>query len=135
LIATVILLAGLYRYGMNQAEIQYTTIRGQELIKEEKFQEAYSLLSTAIVNENSPNNDLLLLLSATEIELRKFDQAEQHLQQIISNDDSIHQAHYFLAVLYINTGEISLAEEAITNALKYEPTNEGYKSFKNSIQN
>ncbi|QGQ47267.1 rhomboid family intramembrane serine protease [Metabacillus sediminilitoris] len=135
LIATVILLVGFYRYGMNQAEIQYTTIRGQELIKEEKFQEAYSLLSNAIVNENSANNDLLLLLSVTEIELRKFDQAEQHLQQIISNDDSIHQAHYFLAVLYINIGEISLAEEAIANALKYEPTNEGYKSFKNSIHN
>jgi rhomboid protease GluP len=134
LVATVIMFVVFYRYGMNHTEVQYSALRGQELLQEEKYQEAYTYLNEAISSDHS-SNDLLFLLSVTEIELRKYDQAKQHLQQIISQDETYHKAHYSLAILYANTGEISLAKDAVNKALQYDPTNENYKSFKDSINN
>jgi rhomboid protease GluP len=73
------------------------------------------------------------LLSVAEIELRKYDQAMQHLKQIISDDESYHRAHFNLGILYANTGETALALEEVNKALEYDPTNEDYKAFKYQI--
>jgi rhomboid protease GluP len=132
---TIIFLIGLTRYGFVQAEeqyLQYTALQGQELIQAEKYEEAYTYLNEAIKTGNS-SNDSLFLLSVAEIELRKYDQAMQHLKQIISDDESYHRAHFNLGILYANTGETALALEEVNKALEYDPTNEDYKAFKDQI--
>lgn len=135
LAATITLLVVLYGYGISQTEeqhSQYTALQGQELIQDEKYEEAYTYLNEAIKTDNS-SNDLLFLLSVSEIELEKYDQAVEHLQQIISDDKSYHQAHFNLSILYANKGDISLALEEVNKALEYDPTNEEYKSFKEQL--
>ncbi|MGM0874260.1 MAG: rhomboid family intramembrane serine protease [Bacillota bacterium] len=132
---TIILLVGLSRYGFGQAEeqySQYTALQGQELIQAEKYEEAYTYLYEAIKTGNS-TNDSLFLLSVAEIELSKYDQAMQHLKQIISDDDSYHQAHFYLGILYANTGETGLAIVEVNKALEHDPTNEDYKAFKDQL--
>jgi rhomboid protease GluP len=132
---TIIFLIGLTRYGFVQAEeqyLQYTALQGQELLQAEKYEEAYTYLNEAIKTGNS-SNDSLFLLSVAEIELRKYDQAMQHLKQIISDDESYHRAHFYLGILYANTGETALALEEVNKALEYDPTNEDYKAFKDQI--
>ncbi|MBZ5749738.1 rhomboid family intramembrane serine protease [Metabacillus rhizolycopersici] len=137
LVATIFLMIGLYRYGIGHAEVQYseyTIVKGQELIQAEKYEEAYSYLNEAINGEKT-SNDHLFLLSVAEIELKKYDQAIHHLQQIISTDDTYHQAHYNLAVLYANGGDMTLAKEAVGKALEHDPTNETYQAFRNQLIN
>jgi rhomboid protease GluP len=133
--ATIILLVGLYRYGIGHAKEQYpqyTALQGQGLIQAEKYDEAYTLLNDAVNTDNS-SNDILFLLSVAEIELRKYDQAIEHLLQIISDDETYHQAHFNLAILYANEGKSSLALEEVNKALEYDPSNENYKAFKEKI--
>jgi rhomboid protease GluP len=125
----------LYRYGISHAEGQYaeyTTLKGQELIQAEKYEEAYSYLNESINGEKT-SNDHLFLLSVAEIELKKYDQAIRHLQQIISTDDTYHQAHYNLAVLYANGGDMTLAKEEVGKALEHDPTNENYQAFRDKL--
>ncbi|MGM7721127.1 rhomboid family intramembrane serine protease [Metabacillus sp. Hm71] len=133
--ATIALLGGMIQYGLKDAKdqhSQYMALQGQELIQDEKYDEAYSYLSEA-VKTNNDSNDILFLLSVAEIELKKYDQAKDHLKQIVANDDTYHQAHYNLSVLYANEGNISLALEQVNKALELDPSNENYQAFKEKI--
>lgn len=71
---TCFLFLGLYQYGINQAENQYPeykAMKGQELIQNEEYEEAYTYLQEAISNEKS-SNDVLFLLSVAAIQLKKI---------------------------------------------------------------
>lgn len=135
LIITVALLIGLILYGMDQSKAQYSEYRamkGQELIQNEEFEEAYTYLHEAISSDQS-SNDILFLLSVAAIQLKKYDEATEHLQQVISNDDSYHQAHFNLAVLYANQNKLELAQEQVSKALEFDPDNENYKAFQDEL--
>lgn len=134
-VGAIILLGGLYQYGLTETEeqySQYTAIQGNKLIQAEKYDEAYAYLNKALSKDKS-SNDVLFLLSIAEFELEKYDQAKSHLHQITSNDDTYHQAHYNLAVIYINGGETTTALAEVNKALEYDPTNEDYKNLKNKM--
>ncbi len=134
-IATALLFIILYRYGYPQAKeqySQYTAMQGQEMIQDNKYDEAYDYLNNAISN-NTRSNDIIFMLSVAEIGIGKFDEALKHLQEVVENDDSYHQAHFNLALLYVNTGNSSEALNHINKALQYDPENENYKTLKNEI--
>nr|WP_281730495.1 tetratricopeptide repeat protein [Metabacillus endolithicus] len=120
---------------MDQSKAQYSEYRamkGQELIQNEEFEEAYTYLQEAISSDQT-SNDILFLLSVAAIQLEKYDEAAEHLQQVVSNDDSYHQAHFNLAVLYANQNKLDLALEQVSKALEYDPNNENYKAFQNEL--
>lgn len=135
LIGTVILLFGLFQYGIRQAKEQYpeyVAMKGQELIQNEKFEEAYTYLNESI-SANYQTNDVMFLASVAAIQLQKYDEAFEYLQKIISVDESYHPAHYYLALLYANQQNIDGAIEEVTKALKYDPNNEQYQALKDEL--
>ncbi|KKI88652.1 hypothetical protein WQ54_30955 [Bacillus sp. SA1-12] len=135
IVLTVALMAVMVQNGLKDAKdqhSQYMVLQGQELIQGEKYEEAYTYLNKAI-KTNNDSNDVLFLLSVTEIELKKYDQAMGHLKQIIADDDTYHQAHYNLGVLYANAGNMSLALEQVNKALEHDPSNDNYLAFKERI--
>ncbi len=134
-VGTVSLFVGLYQYGMNQAKAQYpeySAIQGQELLQSEQFEEAYEFLHKSIEEGNS-SNDVLFLLSAASIQLQKYDEAKGYLEQIITDDDSYHQAHYNLALLYANENEFDRAVNEVETALEYDPSNTKYQALRDEL--
>jgi len=135
MIGTIVLLFCLFQYGMNQAKEQYSeyvAIKGQELIQNEKFEEAYTYLEESISADHT-SNDILFLVSVAAIQLQKYDEAIEYLEKIISDDDSYHQAHYYLALLYANQQNIDQAIEEVKKALKYDPSNTKYQALEDEM--
>ncbi|WP_175639772.1 rhomboid family intramembrane serine protease [Metabacillus schmidteae] len=135
IIGSLVLLLGLYQFGMNQAEEQYpeyVALKGQELIQDEKFEDAYNYLHES-VSADYKTNDVMFLFSVAAIQLQKYDEAIDYLQQIISDDDSYHPAHYNLAILYANQQNNDQALEEVNQALKYDPNNKQYQALKDEL--
>ncbi len=134
-IVTLGLLNGLYQFGMSETESQspqYTLMRAQEFIEAQDYESAYTYLSNANKEvNNSPN--ILFQLSVVEIELGKYDEAIKHLEQITKIDDTFHEAHYNLAVLYAQGGNLDLALQKVNKALQYDSTNEQYNQLKQQL--
>lgn len=135
IVGTVVLIFGLFQYGMSQAKEQYPdyiALQGQELIQNEKFEEAYQYLSKSI-SDNHNSNEVIFLASVAAIQLQKYDEAIDYLERIIKVDDSYHQAHYNLALLYANQQNSDQAIEEVTKALKYDPDNKKYQALKDEL--
>jgi len=73
------------------------------------------------------------LLSYTEIKLEKLEDARTHLQKVIELNPDFHEAHYNLALVYLNENQLDLAKEHATKALDLRPNQKEYKELVGKI--
>lgn len=137
LLGTIILLGSLLAYGFAHPNVildeQSMLIMSQDYIQKEEYHKAYSLLTDEDYEKPS-SAEYYFLLSYTEIKLNKLDDAKKHLIKTIELDPSFDEAHYNLALLYLDEKNYDKAKKHFKKALDIEPKNEKYQEFYDKVK-
>lgn len=134
---TVIAITGLVNYGFNEptrlVNNQSTLILAQEYIKNEKYDQASSLLSEYAKNRDA-SAEVYLLLAFAEIQTDELIKAKEHLHIAIDKKSNFHEAYYYLAVIYLNEGNLHEATKYASMANEIMPNQEDYQKILNIIR-
>lgn len=118
LTGTILLIGGVFWNGIGAGSLSWDidTVNGvaQEKISNEQWKDAEELL-TPVVKDGSPNAYTYFYLSFAEIKQEKLTAAEEHLRLAIKEDEDFHEAHYNLALILLDGGQM---EEAFIHAKK-----------------
>lgn len=106
----------------------------KDQIEENKIEDAYETLYKAL-NGDTGSIELYFYLSFVEINLGKFEDAKHHLETLTKMAPYIHEAHFNLALVYLQLEEPEKAKLSIERALQEEPSNQSYIDLLNEIEN
>lgn len=127
----------LIQYGFTHPEavLDETSIlmMSQEYMEEADYDKAYKMLSE-VKEEEGLSAQYYFLLSYTEIKLGKLNDAEDSLLKAIELEPSFHEAHYNLALIYLEHGEVEKAKEQASKAVELDPDNKEYSNLLNQIK-
>ena len=84
----------------------------QELIQDEKYQQAISELDKAL-RDDPDNADMLNLMAYSHRKLKHFDIALDYYQQALQIEPEHRGANEYLGELYLQTGQLDKAEERL----------------------
>ncbi|WP_209125373.1 rhomboid family intramembrane serine protease [Alkalihalobacillus sp. BA299] len=136
-IIVVILGYGLFTFGMiNDQKAGEPMIHlqfAQELLEEEEYEEAYSLL-LSLEERNLDLPEYYFLLGFTEVHLRNLKDAEKNFIRTVELRPEFHEAHYNLALIYVQIDETEKAFQAVNQALIYSPEKEPYVQLKEKLK-
>ncbi len=106
--------------------------RVQEQIENGDFKAAYDTLSQ-FVSEGKGDAVSYFQLAYAEVQLQRYDDARKHLEKAVFLDPDFHEAHFNLALIYFDQGDIDNAQE---HALKAEELSdqEKYRDFLKKIE-
>ncbi|WP_174734127.1 rhomboid family protein [Mesobacillus harenae] len=123
-----------YGYGdtTKMVDRQSILVLAQQHIQEERYDDAYRLLTSYLEEENE-SEEVLFLLSFTEIKLGNLDEARSHLHKVIELDPEFHEAQYNLALVYLEQSNPDQALIYSKNAIQLEPDNKEYQDLLNRI--
>ena len=139
LAVVLILVAGsvaLIVYGFNKQldsnfDVTLSTL-AQEYIELGEKTKAEAVLTNAVsANSDSPN--AYFLLGNLSIDKNDYEKAQQYYMQTIEKNQQFHQAHYNLALTYLQQGMVPQAKEHIAIALEIEPSESSYQELKKEI--
>ncbi|MDF1510548.1 rhomboid family intramembrane serine protease [Robertmurraya sp. DFI.2.37] len=132
---TLVVAGGMLRYGFeNPKQVLDETsvlVLAQDYLEKERFTDAYRLLID-FPNSDESSAQYYFLLSFSEIKLEKFDEAEKSLLKAIEVEPNFHEAHYNLALVYLQKQEIAKAKEHAEKAVEINPTDE-YRQLLNQF--
>jgi rhomboid protease GluP len=132
LLLTILLSSGILRYGYANptAVVDETSIlvMTQEYIEKENYDEAYRLLVDFSKVEDL-SAQYYFLLSYTEIKLDKLGEAEASLLKVIELEPRFHEAHYNLALVYLDKQEYENARKHAEKAVEINPNNDDYQNL------
>jgi rhomboid protease GluP len=138
LILSALLAIALLFYGYNKPEhLQRENAvlqLAQNYVKEENYEQAYSLLSEHLKESSEPSEYLYFQLSYVEIEKGMLEEAEVHLLHAIEINPNFHEAHFNLAIIFLQQQEVEKAEEHVKKAIKLDPSNETYQEVLDKIE-
>ena len=104
----------------------------QEYIDSGDSEKAKGILTETISNYlESPNAHFLL--GNIEIENKEYQKAQVHYLQAVEMNQQFHQAHYNLALTYLQQGNVSEASKHVELALEIEPSEPSYQELKGEI--
>lgn len=131
LLLTVVGISLLLRFGYEHPSAlldeESTLVMSQEYIQSEEYEKAYSLLKESYKDEDDqPSAEYYFLLSYAEIKLEKINDAKQNLLKVIELDPDFHEAHYNLALLYLDENQTEKAREHLEKAIEIEPEQKEY---------
>lgn len=125
------LTASLLFFGYNrpiQFQSEETILQlAQEYIKEENYQETYTLLNNYLNDKNEATASFYFQLSFVEIKIGKMDEAKNHLEKVIEMDPNFDEAHFNLALILLEEEKIEDAKEHIIKATEIDPSNKNYQ--------
>lgn len=107
----------------------------QQLIEQGDFEKANQILSDVVKANHDAPPDIYFLLSYTEIKLGNLKEAVPLLEQVVKEKSDFHEAHYNLALLYLEFGEYEKARISIEKALDIKPNDSTYQSLLEQINN
>lgn len=105
----------------------------QNLIEEEKFEEAKNLLLEMVQSEKA-TPEISFFLSYTQIELGEAENAIRHLQDTVEKEPDYHPAYYLLSFAYEQVGNRQQAIESIERALELDPSNAEYERIYSNLR-
>jgi rhomboid protease GluP len=105
----------------------------QEYIKEEKFEQSYSLLTEYQDHSDNLTEHFYFQLSYVEIQQGMLRDAENHLNMAIELEPHFHEAHYNLALILLQLQEIEKAKEHVKKAVEISPENKDYQELSQKI--
>ncbi|WP_017728318.1 rhomboid family intramembrane serine protease [Halalkalibacterium ligniniphilum] len=134
---TLFLTAALYVFGLSNEEKAGSEIMdvqiGQEYIQADEIEQAYSVLKGAVEN-GTEMPEAYFLLSYTEAHLERYEDAKKHLLKTIELRPTFHEAHYNLALVYLELAEVEHAFAAVERAVELEPAKEDYQRLYETVQ-
>lgn len=119
----LVLIASLVTYGY-QANLTNNVVhlsKIEDRIAEEDYEEVIDLANEALAQSTHYNKEILFNRSYAYIELNKWDEAIADLEEVIEIDDQFAEAHYNLALVYLETGETEEARDRVEQAYKLKP--------------
>ncbi|OZM57682.1 hypothetical protein CIB95_04745 [Lottiidibacillus patelloidae] len=105
----------------------------QQYIDGEQYSEAYDLLISHY-EHGQELDEYQFLLSYTEIQLGKYLEAIEHLQNTIQLNSKFHEAHFNLALVYLEVSEHKKALSSAEKALQLNPDEESYENLYNKLK-
>ncbi|MFD2630832.1 rhomboid family intramembrane serine protease [Oceanobacillus kapialis] len=131
----IAIIGGLAIYGMqhNGNSQAYDLMQIDELMQEENFQEVIDIATEGLNKEGELEANLLFQRSYAHIQIGNYEQAQEDLERTIEMDDTFAEAHYNLAILYGNQGDLTKAREAIERAKELNPDDEKTNSLYEQI--
>ncbi|MEQ2526181.1 rhomboid family intramembrane serine protease [Bacillaceae bacterium CLA-AA-H227] len=136
LIVTLLLSIGLLQYGFTHPTKVIGEVgvweTAQGYIEGEEYEKAYDLLAE-FTQEEEASEEIYFLLSYTEIKLNHLDEAEKTLLKVLELDPKFHEAHYNLALVYLELQDYENAKLHAEKAVEIEPTNKNYVDLLNQF--
>lgn len=133
---SALLIAGLLKYGFSEPENlmneQTAMVMAQEYIKAEEYENARSLLAD-FIKEEEASAEVYFLLSYAEIKEGKLREAKEHLEHVISENGIFHEAHYNLALIYMDEENMDKAKFHAEKAADLNPGQEEYQQLLKQI--
>lgn len=120
-----VLLAGLFNYGYTEGKegASYLSVKGQELLREGRIEDALKTYQTLV--EQEPEEPLYhFYLGYVYSQLEVWDQAEAAWKTAIKLNADFMEAHFNLALLYARDGRTEEAIAHLYEAKRLDPKNE-----------
>ncbi|MFS0861555.1 rhomboid family intramembrane serine protease [Fredinandcohnia sp. 179-A 10B2 NHS] len=137
LAAAVLVLAGLLYVGyviQPQSDSPHFVVStAQKHLEANEFEEAYKLLTQA-EEKGTTSPQLYFYMSFAEIKLGKFEDAKDHLLIVTEEEPTISEAHYNLALVYMQLKDYHSAKQSAERAVEENPDNESYKELISEIE-
>lgn len=137
LAASFCLAAGLLKYGFNEPgrllNEQTAMVMAQEHINAEEYEKARSMLAD-FVNEGNASPEAYFLLSYAEIKAGQLEEAKVHLLHVVKEEASFHEAHYNLALIYLEEDNTEKTRHHAQKAAGLKPEQEEYQKLLNQIE-
>lgn len=138
LVLSIILSYGILRYGFENpsAVLDETSIMvmSQEYMAKDEYEKAYELL-LEVPEQKELSAQYYFLLSYAEIKLEKLNHAKESLLKAIEVDPKLHEAHYNLALVYLDQQEYEKAKSYAAKAVELSPGNQDYKNLLQQFNN
>lgn len=132
LLGTIALSYGILHYGyVNPSAVLDETsimVMSQEYMEKEEYEQAYQLL-LEVPKEGELSAQYYFLLSYAEIKLEKLGDAKESLLKAIKVDPKMHEAHYNLALVYLDAQEVEKAKEHAEKAVELSSNNQDYTNL------
>lgn len=136
LLLSLLLSISILRYGYSHPQAVLdemgVLMLSQDYIEEEQYERAYELLQ-ALNDEEELTAPYYFLLSFVEIKLNLLEDAKESLLQAIQHDPNLHEAHYNLALVYLDFEEVAEAKKHAERAVEIEPNNRDYVELLNKF--
>jgi rhomboid protease GluP len=136
LAGTALLTLMMLQYGFTHSSAiideQSVLILAQDYLQNDEYEEARSLLLD-YHSEEEASADILFLLSFAEIKLENFEDAKYYLHQVLELKPDFHEAHYNLALVYLQQKEFEDARIHAEEAVQLQPENEDYQNLFNRV--
>ncbi|WP_332691062.1 rhomboid family intramembrane serine protease [Halalkalibacter lacteus] len=121
---TTFLLLGLFWFGINNDQKASSSILelqiGQEHLQQDELELAYPFLKRA-VEEGAARPEATFLLAYAEAKFENYEVAKELLLVTIEKRYVFHEAHYNLALIYLELDQIEEARASVNRAVQLHP--------------
>ncbi|OLN23526.1 hypothetical protein BTO30_05170 [Domibacillus antri] len=122
-----------FQSGYAAIDANAVNLRVQEEINAGNDDEAEDILGAFIEDGGTPSAETFFYLSYIEMGDGRLEEAEQHLKQAIEERANFHEAHYNLALIYVENGQLEEARKSVGEALTYAPDETQYQELANKL--
>lgn len=105
----------------------------QQYMAEANYQQAYLAADRAIGESDSYQAELLFYRAYAAIHLEELEQAITDLEKVTVMETAIPEAHYNLALLYVEQEKIDQAIKQAEKAMELRPNNEQFQNLHNRL--
>ncbi|WP_171051713.1 rhomboid family intramembrane serine protease [Alteribacter natronophilus] len=130
-------IAGLLFYGYSKPQdgtgyLAYAQI-GQEYYQEEDYQEARRYLTLA-AEGGAETPEVWFLLGNTYAMEGEYEEAGDYYYAALDLDEGFGPAHYNLALVYLEKGDLDTARDSAERAIELEPDNDQFRELTEEIE-
>lgn len=129
LVVTLLISTGLLQFGHSHPEVVLDetsiTIMAQQYMEDKDYKGAYNYLNELDMTDVH-SSQYYFLLSFVEIKLAKYDEAKESLLQAIELEPNFHEAHFNLALVYLEEQNWVRAKNHVAMAAEIKPEEEQY---------
>ncbi|WP_227934985.1 rhomboid family protein [Alkalihalobacillus deserti] len=136
LVITLFSVMGLYWIGeTNDSKASSPLLElqiGQEYLQEDKIEQAYPFLKRA-VDQGANIPEATFLLAYAEAKFENYEEAKMLLLETINRQSDFHEAHYNLALVYVELNQLDEARASIKVAVQIQP-NQAYLDLQEKLR-
>lgn len=133
-VASILLAAGLLQHGFKEGlgpkDEHSILLLAEEQVNQRNYKKANSILKS-YEKESRVTEKTYFLLSYTEIKLQNLADAKAHLLKAIALDKSFPEAHFNIALIYLEEGNLVSAKQHAEKAAALKP---GQKEYRNLVE-
>lgn len=107
--------------------------QAESLVQQEQYEEAYNLLID-LEDKEEEFPEVLFYLSYIDIQEGKIEDAKNRLERLTTLQPTFHEAHYNLALVYLELNETEKASDSIDKAIELDSSVEAYNNLRTEIE-